>query len=176
MAQPEYVPVTPRDRVRVSERLPTPDGWVADRVAEVRQLGHQPSGRQLGVAGPDQGYALKLARRLHDRIVLGPADHLEDVVAGCVGVALRRAARYGRAPVIKDVELGLAVWGFLAPAPADLVAFRTPLFASAAHHYNDLRAIAERVPAATLELTPSDVADRLDGGWRTLLGLVDAPG
>ena len=134
MAQPEYVPVIPRNRVRVSERLPTPEGWVADRVAEVRQRGAQPSGRQLGVAGPDQGYALKLARRLQDRIVLGPTDHLDDVVAGCVGVALRRAARYGRAPVLSDVELGLAVWGFLGEAPGDLVEFRRPLFESAAHH------------------------------------------
>lgn len=172
MAQPEYVPVIPRNRVRVSERLPTPEGWVADRVAEVRQQGSQPAGRQLGVAGPDQGYALKLARRLHDRILLGPADHLDDVVAGCVGVALRRAARYGRAPVLSDVELGLAVWGFLGEAPADLVEFRRPLFESAAHHYNDLRAIADRVPAATLELTPADVQSRLpNDGWRVLLGL-----
>lgn len=172
MAQPEYVPVIPRNRVRVSERLPTPEGWVADRVAEVRQRGGQPTGSQLGVAGPDQGYALKLARRLYDRIVLTPADHLDDVVAGCVGVALRRAARYGRAPVLSDVELGLAVWGFLGEAPPELVEFRTPLFESAAHHYNDLRAIADRVPAATLELTPGDVQGRLTGGgWRVLLGL-----
>lgn len=172
MAQPEYVPVIPRNRVRVSERLPTPEGWVADRVAEVRQRGSQPTGRQLGVAGPDQGYALKLARRLHDRIVLGPADHLDDVVAGCVGVALRRAARYGRAPVLSDVELGLAVWGFLGEAPGDLVEFRRPLFESAAHHYNDLRAIADRVPAATLELTPGAVQSRMaNGGWRVLLGI-----
>ena len=172
MAQPEYVPVIPRNRVRVSERLPTPEGWVADRVAEVRQRGSQPTGRQLGVAGPDQGYALKLARHLRDRIVLGPADHLDDVVAGCVGVALRRAARYGRAPVLSDVELGLAVWGFLGEAPGDLAEFRRPLFESAAHHYNDLRAIADRVPAATLELTPGEVQSRLaHGGWRVLLGV-----
>ena len=172
MAQPEYVPVSARNRVRVSERLPTPDGWVADRVAEVRQHGGQPRGRQLGVAGPDQGYALKLARLIQDRIVLAPGDHLEDVVAGCVGVALRRAARYGRAPVMKDVEMGLAVWGFLGEAPADLVAFRTPLFASAAHHYNDLRAIAERVPEATLEMSPAELPVRLRaGGWKGLLGL-----
>ncbi|GAC1534884.1 MAG: hypothetical protein NVS3B12_16300 [Acidimicrobiales bacterium] len=172
MAQPQYVPVTPRERVRVSERLPTPDGWIADRVAEVRHNGAQPVGPQFGVAGPDQGYALKLAHHLQHRVILGSGEHFEDAAAGCLGVALRRAARYGRSPVIGDVELAFAVWGFLADAPRELIEFRRPLFEAVSHHYNDLRALAERVPASTLEMTPSDVSARLPaGGWRILLGL-----
>lgn len=172
MAQPEYVPVIPRDRVRVSERLPTPDGWLPNRVAEVRGQGGQPTGPRFGIAGPDQGYALKLARHLHDRVVLAPGEHLDDAVAGCLGVALRRAARYGRAPILHDVELGLAVWGFMGPAPDDLVEFRRPLFAEASHHYDDQRVIAEQPAASTLEMTPDAVRSQVEHGeWRSLLGL-----
>ena len=80
MAQPEYVPVSDGDRVRVSERLPTPEGWVADRVGELRQQGGQPSGPRLGVAGPDQGYALRLAHHLRDRIVVGPREDVDDAI------------------------------------------------------------------------------------------------
>ncbi len=172
MAQPEYVPVTDRDRVRVSERLPTAEGWLPDRVAEVRQRGAQPTGPGFGVPGPDQGYALKLADHMRDRVMVAPGELVDDAIAGCLGVALRRAALFGRAPVIHDLELAFGLWGFLAGAPPELVAFRRPLFAGAAHHHDDAGAIAERVGDETLRMTPADVAARLGaGGWRVLLGL-----
>jgi len=174
MAQPEFVPLADGDRVRVNERLPTPDAWYADRVGEVRQQGAQPRGPLLGTAGPDQGYALKLAAGYRDRLVLGAHEHLDDAVGGCLGVALRRAALFGRAPVIHDLELAFALWGFLEGAPPELVAFRKPLFDGAAHHYNDQRTIADQVPEATLRLTPTVVKDRLSGDWRSLLGLEGA--
>lgn len=172
MAQPEYVPVTERDRVRVSERLPTPGAWSFDRPGEVRQDGRQPVGRRFGVAGPDQGYALKLAHALAPRLVLEPHEHVDDAIAGCLGVALKRAALYGRAPVAGDLELAFALWGFLPGAPADLVSLRRPLFAEASNHYNGRRQIADSVPDETLRMTPDDVKARLgNGGWCMLVDL-----
>jgi hypothetical protein len=165
MAQPEYVPVVARDRVRVSERLPTPDHWLAARPAEVRDRGGQPIGPMFGTAGPDQGYALKLAHHLQPQIV---ADHVDDAIAGTIGVAMRRAALFGRAPVIHDVDLALALFGFYEGAPADLVAFRRPLFEGAAHDYPTQRAIVDRVPETTLRLTPDAVKGQL-ASWRSLI-------
>ena len=52
--------------------------------------------------------------------------------------------------------------------PADLVAFRRPLFQAAAHHYWDQREIADLVPEATLRMAPADVQGRL-AEWRSLL-------
>jgi hypothetical protein len=170
MAQPEYVPVADNARVKVTERLPTPLPWVADRPGEVRNEGHQPTGPRFGVAGPDQGYALKLAARLAPSLVLAAGESSEDAIDGCLGVALKRAALYGRAPVIWDLELAFALWGFADGAPPDLVAFRRPLFEGAAHHYNDRRAIVDRVPESTLRLTPAEVKSRVATGWRELLG------
>jgi len=175
MAQPEYVPVTDADRVRVSERLPTPDAWLPDRVGEVRPEGGQPTGPRYGVPGPDQGYALKLAHILAPSLVLAPQEAAADVIDGCLGVALKRSAAYGRAPVMDDLRVAFGAWGFLGEAPPELVERRRALFSGAAHHYNERRQIASLVPEATLRLTPAEIAERqMAGGWRALLA-AEAP-
>ena len=115
MAQPEYVPVVARDRVRVSERLPTPSSWVADRPAEVRGQGAQPVGPLLGSAGPDQGYALSLFKRL--QLTLGPVSE-DDARAAIVAVAMKRSSLFGRAPVLKDLHVAAGLLGFVGGTPA----------------------------------------------------------
>lgn len=171
MAAPKFVPVAPTGAFRDAEDLPVPDGWTADRPAEIH--GGAPTGRQMGRPGPDQGYALKLASRFHGKLRLAPGEHEHDVIAGCLGVALKRAASYGRAPVIHDLELAFTVFGFtLEDAPADLVRFRTPLFEAAGHHYELQRAIADMVADETLRKTPSQVRAQVLTGqsaWRKLL-------
>jgi hypothetical protein len=170
MAQPEFVPVAERDRVQVGQRLPNPDPWVADRVGELRPAGAQPAGPQMGIAGPDQGYALKLAHHLEPRLVLTAHEHAEDAIAGCLGVALKRAALYGRAPIIGDLELAFSAWGFLDTAPAELVAYRRPFFNGVAERYGDRRIIADAVDETVLRMTPAEVSGQVATGWRSLLG------
>lgn len=168
MAAPEFVPLTNDDRPR--EPLPPPGhpGWTATRPGDL--TGGQPTGAYFGNPGPDQGYGLVLAERMSDRLLVPEGDDVHDVVAGCLGVGLARASLFGRAPVIYDMELAYGLWGYLDPPPADLVAFRQPLFGGASHHYWDQRQIVDRVPEATLRLTPADVRRRLSE-WHTLLGL-----
>ena len=169
MTQPEYVPIVPGDRVRGAERLPVPGRWTADRPAETAD-GVQPSGRRLGNVGPDQGFALKLAKRFDDRLEVTAAEHKEDVIAGAVPVAMRRAALLGRAPVIYDLEHAFTLWGFLGDAPADLVELRVAAFQGAAHDYWIRRAIVDQVPDETLRLAPAAVRERL-AAWRELLAV-----
>ena len=83
-------------------------------------------------------------------------------------MASARAALFGRAPVGKDVELALVLFGFLGGAPADLIAARAALFQAAAHHYRQQRRIVESVPESTLRLTPDQVRHQLTA-WRTLV-------
>ena len=166
MAAPEYVPVPLSEQPRESLRLPPPRPWMADRPADLQR--GQPVGPKLGRPGPDQGYLLKLAERFTDRVELGEGEHAEDAIAGCVAVALRRAALFGRAPVAHDLEMALRLWGFLGGAPEDLVEFRGRLFGGAAHHYWDQRAVTDLVPEETLRLTSAQVAERLSD-WRQLL-------
>ena len=166
MAAPDYVPVSQGDRPRKALGTPGHDGWRATRPGDLTD--RQPSGRLFGNQGPDQGYAMVLAERLHDRLMVAEGEDSHDVVAGCLGVGLARASLFGRAPVIHDLELAYGLWGYLDPPPAELVAFRMPLFAGASHQYWDQRAIVDLVPEATLRLTPAEVRRRV-GEWRSLL-------
>jgi len=169
VTQPSFVPIVEADQVRGSFQLQVPGTWTTSRPSEVRGT-HQPTGALLGSPGPDQGFALKLARRFEERLVLEPGEHSEDAIAGCTAVAMGRAASFGRAPVIHDLTLAFTLWGFLGEAPDDLVAARGPLFRGAAHHYPVQRAIADSVPETTARLTPEAVAARL-GQWRELVDL-----
>lgn len=170
MTQPSYVPISEADQVRPAYRLRTPTHWRPDRVADLK-VAEQPTGPSLGAPGPDQGYALLVAHRLFEqRLVLSPGVTAEDALVGASAVASARAARFGRAPVAKDVELALVLFGFLGEAPAELVAWRTPLFQAAAHHYDVQRRIVETVPEPTLRLTPDQARAQLSD-WRTLLGV-----
>jgi hypothetical protein len=169
VTQPSFVPIVEADQVRHAYRLQVPNIWTQSRPSELRGSVRQ-EGPKLGKPGPDQGFALKLARRFEHRLVLAEGDSREDVIAGCTAVAMRRCAKFGRAPAVYDLEFAFTLWGFLGGAPADLVEARSPLFRSAAHHYLAQRAITDCVIEETLRLTPDAVAERL-GQWRELLVL-----
>lgn len=166
MAQPNYVPQGSDDRVRGAEKLPPAERWLPGRPGELLGL-NQPRGPRFGSPGPDPGYGLKLARRFTDKLKLQPGEHLEDAIAGCFMVGSKRAAIFGRAPVITDYELAFTVWGFLDMVPGDLLRFRKDLFAAAAEHYDDQRTIVDVVRETTLRMSPNMVRERLQG-WRDL--------
>jgi len=159
MAAPDYVPAPALDEPRVYQSPPwRGEAWTADRPGEIG--GPQPTGAMLGDPGPDQGYALRLARGFRDRLVLTSAESVDDAIAGCVAIAMRRASSYGRGPVIHDLTVAFTLWGYLAPAPPEVMALRTKVFAAVAmvHHYTERRAIVDAVPADLLRASPSEVA------------------
>lgn len=173
MAAPKFSPVAPLDDARGYESPDhVPEPWTADRPAEL--TGRQPTGARLGFQGPDQGYALTLAARLRPEVMVQRGESVDDAVAGCTDVALRRASLYGRAPVIHDLRVAFTIWGHLDPdPPTELVAVRRPLFegvADSLHHYEERRALVDSVPEATLRMTPDEVRAAYPAGWRTLLG------
>lgn len=171
MAAPDYVPVSPQDRPRRATQMPPAERWRLGRPGDfVQTLARQPEGRRLGNPGPDGGYALRLASMFRDRVRLDPGALWDDVAAGCVGIAMRRAALFGRAPVVWDLEVAFGMWGYLSDnPPADLVAERRRSFQAAAHDYWDQRAIVDRVPDTTLRLSPADVTARAaSSDWRSL--------
>jgi hypothetical protein len=173
MAAPEHVPVDRNQPVRAYESPPRrPESWLPDRPGELVDAG-QPRGARLGHQGPDQGYALRLAREFEGKLTLTAGEHERDALAGAVAVALKRASLFGRAPVIHDLTVALTVWGFLDQEPAkELVELRKHLFEEVAHphHYAELRRVVDLVPAATLKLVPAYVADQHRTDWRGLLG------
>lgn len=172
MAAPKFSPVTSLDRARAYESPDyVPETWRADRPAELH--GRQPIGARLGSQGPDQGYAITLAERMRADVKVQDGESIEDALAGCTAIAMRRASLYGRAPVIHDLRIAFTIWGFLdAAPPAELVAERKPMFvgvANSLHHYAERRELVDSVPDATLRQTPEHIARAYPSTWRTLL-------
>lgn len=177
MTQPKFAPIAEQDVVREGYQLSVPAPWVPHRPGETRPA---PREREagLGIPGPDQGYALELATRFQDRLSLEPGERADDVLAGAVAIALRRASIFGRAPVLADIELPLVLFKYLVgeqgtwPA-GDLLAWRREHFVGAAHDYWRRRALADALPGTTLRLRPQSLAERLEAepsSWRALAG------
>ena len=180
MSAPQFVPTNLTEAPRRGLDLPAPDTWLPPDETHLgprpAELGpKQPRGDGLGSPGPDQGFALRLARRFEGKLSLAEGEREDDALAGAVFVALKRASLFGRAPVIHDLRVALTLWGFLDPsAPRELVEARRRLFEGAHswHHYVDQRKISDAVPEATLRMTPDQVAEAVRGdGWRTHLEL-----
>ena len=170
MAAPEFVPL---DRPRSYTSPPRRDGWDGGRRGELTGVG-QPEGDRFGWQGPDQGYALRLAHQMADRLRLQPGEHLDDVIAGCVGVAMRRASIVNRAPVIHDVTIAFRIWGYLdEQPPPELVELRRELFAGLSHHqhYVERRHVVDLVTEDALRSTPAQVEEQHAADWRQLLRL-----
>ena len=173
MAAPKFSPTPVVDTSRRYGSPPAvPDSWVADRPGDIP--GAQPVGDRLGYQGPDQGFALKLAKGFTDRLQLEQGEKASDAIHGCLGVALRRASMFGRAPVVYDLAIAFTIWGFLGRTHApELVEMRRPLFTGISHgfHYTETRAIADMVPEATLRMTHQEVDAMYPAQWRELLGI-----
>ena len=174
MAAPDYVPTDPLARLRTYSSSPRrPESWTADRPGELTD--GQPTGDRFGAPGPDLGFALKIARTFDDRLHLTAVEDHHDVVGGCVAIAMRRASLFGRAPVVHDLTVAFTIWGFLEDAPdPPLVEVRQRLFEGvghAAHHYVELRELVDRVPEATLRMTPDQVTHAHQADWRALIDL-----
>ncbi len=178
MTQPKFAPIQEQQQVREVQRIGVPAPWTPHRPGEHRpgpQLTRQAG---LGFPGPDQGYALELATRFVDRLALEPGERVDDVLAGALAIAMRRAAMFGRAPVSADIALALELFGFLAhddstQPPSELVALRREQFAGADHDYWRRRALADEVSDDALRLSPQSVRERLAhdaDGWRGLVG------
>jgi hypothetical protein len=169
MTQPSFVPITEADQLRPSLQLEAPGHWVAARPAELHFPVH-PGGRHLGRPGPDQGYALRLAHRAADRFHLGPGEAEDDAIVGTAMLASRRAALFGRAPTVHDVESAAALWGFFDDdLPAGMRDARRAAFSGAAHDYPVQRALVDRVPQAVIRLRADEIAARRDE-WASLVG------
>ena len=138
--------------------------------------GAQPRGARLGNIGPDQGYAYRLVRHIEEFLTLGSV-HRDDAVAGCVAVAMKRAAEFGRAPIVHDLTAAFTIFGFMDDEPpAELVELRQRLFAEvrSSHHYTELRYLVDLVPAEALTKSQEAIADAYLADWRNNLGDVTA--
>lgn len=174
MAAPEFVPTAGRSGKHYTAPRRQLGTWSASRPGET--VGAAPGGTALGAQGPDQGFVYKLLSVFDDEIRLAEGEHRSDVDEGCIGVALKRASLFHRAPVVHDLRIAYDLFGFLSDAPDDLVAARKPIFSEVHHsfHYFERRAIADLVSDDVLRQSPDQVATRAAKDWRDQLPTLDA--
>jgi hypothetical protein len=122
MATPEYVPQPPLVKVRVTDfaGIPPPRR-LPPRPVDMLEPPREPG---FGVPCPDAGYGFLLGHELAERLVLGPSEHREDAHWAASTLAVRRAGRAGRAPLVEDFDVGRALLGYDGSAPESLARWR----------------------------------------------------
>jgi hypothetical protein len=138
---------------------PSARSWYADRPGDVRA--GQPRGPSLGVPGPNIGYALTLVERGRERMALAPHEHWSDAAAVVGEVAMKRAASYGRAPVMADVECARLALGYQGGCEPDFAKWRVLMVEGAHESYHRRRALCDAVDLDALRLAPSALDARV---------------
>ncbi len=75
---------------------------------------------------------------------------------------MRRAASYGRAPVMPDIECGMLVFGYQGGCAPDFAEWRATVVEGAAHEYVRRRELCDAVPLDALRLAPSALGTRVE--------------
>jgi hypothetical protein len=155
MTQPTFVPIAEADQVRPARHLHVPGTWTTTRPAELAVPAVR-RGRAVGTPGPDSGFALRLAKRFEHQLRLGEGESAHDVELGVALVASKRAALFGRAPSVYDVQFALDLWRFLEEIPPERQAARRAAFSGLFHDYAVQRALVDSVPEETFRLSPEE--------------------
>ena len=122
----------------------------------------------LGRPGPNVGYAYTLAERAANRLRLDPSEHKDDAVAVIAEIGGKRAAMFGRAPVIADVDVAIMLLGYDGTADSSFLRTRAHLVHEAAHDYPRRRALVDAVSDDLLRLRGLELEQRV-GAWRAEL-------
>jgi hypothetical protein len=132
--------------------LPAAHTWKADRPGDL--VAGQPTGSLLGRPGPNVGYAVTLAGRLRDSVRLAPHERVDDALAVIAELAMKRAASFGRAPTLADVEIAATLLGYQGECPDAFAAWRRDVAHGADHDYGVRRALVDAVDDGVLRLPP----------------------
>ncbi len=145
----------PRQEQNVAPGVHRPPAraWFADRPGDLR--GGQPRGPLLGAPGPNIGYALTLVERARDRVALAPNEHAADALTVIGELAMKRAASYGRAPVMADVEVAMLLLGYQGGVDPDVAKWRVEAVEGAHEDYWRRRALCDAVDLDVLRMAAS---------------------
>jgi hypothetical protein len=167
-----FVPSELADRPRQQQNLPPglapppARDWRADRPGDLG--GVEAAGALLGRPGPNVGYAYTLAGRARDVLRISALEHDDDVVAVLAEIGGKRAASFGRAPVMTDIDVAIALLGYDGLVEDSFVEVRSRLVHGAAHDYIRRRELVDAVPEALLSMRMADLLRAVDE-WRSQL-------
>jgi hypothetical protein len=136
--------------------LPAANAWRADRPGDL--VAGQPTGSMLGRPGPNVGYAVTLAGRLRDSVNHAPHEATADALAVIAELGMKRAASFGRGPIMGDVETAAALLGYHGDVDDDFAEWRATVVHGADHEYGVRRAVVDAVPDPILRVPSQDPA------------------
>lgn len=178
MATDPFVPPRLEDRPRNRQNLapgshyPPAEAWVARRPGDLPT--GQPTGMLLGDPGPNIGFAMKLANDRAERLHLLPHESREDAAAVVAEVAMRRSARFHRAPTIHDVDFAITLFGYGQEGSERTLGWRRPLVHDAAHEWTRRRTIVDAIPERVLRMRPEELGRELDATQASLRGALES--
>jgi hypothetical protein len=145
---------TPRQAPNLAPGVsyPPAHGWRADRPGDLEA--GQPQGDRFGRPGPNIGYALALAERARDRLALAPFETADDALSVVSELAMKRAASFGRAPVMTDIDVAATLLGYKGEVDPDFARWRAGAVRGAHHEYGVRRAIVDAVSDGVLRMPP----------------------
>jgi hypothetical protein len=152
---------TPRQQRNLAPgvTMPAARPWRADRPGDLQ--GSQPTGELLGAPGPNIGYALTLVDRARDRLALAPHEHADDARAVVGELAMKRAASYGRAPVMADVDVAMLLLGYQGGCAPEFAEWRAVAVSGAHEAYPRRRAFCDAGDLDVLRLDPATLVPRI---------------
>ena len=156
MAQQPNIEFDPADRPRAVPRPDHARRWKpSDRPGMITSPDEVPRGEGFGTPGPDTGWALRLIDRaeIPDR-----TPGLEKVLAALMGA---RAASFGRAPTLEDLEVALLLTGIGEALPEHLVERRHRWVDATTHERPPGRAALADVGTELLRAKPAAVRLRV---------------
>ncbi len=146
--------------------------WRPRRPGEIRSPDETPWGGAFGTTTPDAGYALRLVTERHPE--LAPGEDLHNVEAALMALATARASHYGRAPIMRDVDVAMTILGYVADGiPVSLIdelkRDRAQWLANLGHDAAKARALVTAVPIENLVAPLDDLRARMVSGERLIL-------
>jgi len=142
---------TPRQEPNLAPgvTLPAATAWQPGRPGDVAgpRLGDSgPGGLHLGRPGPNVGYALTLVERRRGDLRLAEHEAAADASSVVAELAMKRAASFGRAPMLVDIDLASTLLGYAGPTPSpEFLRWRTHATHGAAHEYHPRRTVVDAV-------------------------------
>jgi hypothetical protein len=168
-----FVPADPADRPRQQQNLPPgtttppPASWQAERPGDL--AAPPPTGGLYGTPGPNIGFAYTLAEHYQEKLRLADHEDVHDVIPVIAEVAGSRAALFGRAPVIHDIDVAVTLFGYDGSADPDFARARTLLVHDAGHDYYRRREIVDLVPDDQLRRPPGEIDSAVYEWRRTVI-------
>jgi hypothetical protein len=158
MGQQPNIEVTEEERPRRSLPLPPARRWRPDIKPGIPTSPEEvPKGGRFGQMTPDGGYGLRLVGQAD---LPGDDPDLRAVVAA---LAIARAGALGRAPILEDVEVALALTGFGFEPPEEVVQRRERWLAAVPHEVRPGQTAVAEVERDLLVAKPDMVRRALGG-------------